>query len=66
MSSPDELNPLVANRSATDTNPSTLMELLRKKVDEELATPSETGMSITPNLNECLRTLGIRAYLARV
>jgi hypothetical protein len=65
MSSPDELNPLVANHSATDTNPSKLMELLRQKVDEELAAPSQTGMSITPNLNECLKTLGLRAYLAR-
>jgi hypothetical protein len=64
MSSPDELNVLLANRSATDTNTSNLMELLRRKVGEELAAPSQTGMSVTPNLNECLRTLGIRAYLA--
>ena len=34
MSSPDELNPLVANHPATDTNSSKLMELLRQKVDE--------------------------------
>jgi hypothetical protein len=63
MSSPDELNPLVANHSAT--NPSKLMELLRKKVDEELAAPSQTGMSVTPNLDVCLRIVGIRAYLVR-
>ena len=66
MSSSEKLNLLPANRSATDSNPSKLMELLRKKVDEELATPSEMGMSITPNLNECLRTLGIKVYPARV
>jgi hypothetical protein len=40
-------------------NPS-LMELLRKKVGEELAVPSQTGMSVTPNLDVCLRILGIR------
>jgi hypothetical protein len=35
------------------------MELLRQKVGEELATPSQasTGMSLTPNLNNCLKTL---------
>jgi len=65
MSSPDELNPLVANHFATDTSPSKLMELLRKKADEELAAPSQTGMSVTPNLDVCLRILGTRAYLVR-
>jgi hypothetical protein len=41
------------------------MELLREKVDEELAVPSQarTGMSLTPNLNNCLKTLGVKATL---
>jgi hypothetical protein len=40
-------------------------ELLRQKVAEELAAPSQasTGMSLTPNLNTCLKILGIRATL---
>ena len=58
----EEMNPAITNRSATS---STLMELLRKKVDEELAAHSQasTGMSLTPNLNRCLEILGIRASL---
>jgi hypothetical protein len=61
---PEEMNPAITNCSA-DANPSKLMELLRKKVDEELAAPSQasTGMSLTPNLNRCLEILGIRASL---
>jgi hypothetical protein len=41
------------------------MRLLREKVDEELAAPSRasTGMSLTPNLNNCLKTLGVKATL---
>jgi hypothetical protein len=41
------------------------MKLLREKVSEELATPSQaiTGMSLTPNLNNCLKTLGVKATL---
>jgi hypothetical protein len=41
------------------------MKLLRKKVEEELAEPSQasTGMSLTPNLNTCLKILGVRATL---
>jgi hypothetical protein len=41
------------------------MELLWEKVKEELAAPSRTntGMSLTPNLNTCLKTLGFRATL---
>ncbi len=41
------------------------MKLLREKVDEELAAPSQasTGMSLTPNLNNCLKTLGVKATL---
>jgi hypothetical protein len=40
------------------------MELLREKVGEELAAPSQasTGM-LTPNLNTCLKTLRVRATL---
>jgi hypothetical protein len=40
-------------------------ELLRQKVAEELATPSQasTGMSLTPNVNTCLKTLGLKATL---
>ena len=40
-------------------------ELLRQKVAEELAAPSQgsTGMSLTPNVNRCLKTLGVRATL---
>jgi len=58
----EEMNPAITNRSA---NSSTLMWVLRKKVDEELAAPSQasTGMSLTPNLNRCLEILGIRASL---
>jgi hypothetical protein len=39
--------------------------LLRQKVAEELATPSQasTGMSLTPNVNSCLKTLGLKATL---
>jgi hypothetical protein len=42
-----------------------LMKLLRQKVVEELAAPSRasTGMSLTPNLNNCLKTLGVKATL---
>ena len=41
------------------------MELLREKVAEELAAPSQggTGMSLTPNVNTCLKTLGVKATL---
>jgi hypothetical protein len=41
------------------------MKLLREKVAEELAAPSRasTGMSLTPNLNNCLKTLGVKATL---
>jgi hypothetical protein len=41
------------------------MELLREEVAEELATPSQgsTVMSLTPNVNRCLKTLGVRATL---
>jgi hypothetical protein len=41
------------------------MELLREKVAEELVAPSQasTGMSLTPNLNSCLKSLGIKATL---
>jgi hypothetical protein len=41
------------------------MKLLREKLDEELAAPSlaSTGMSLTPNLNNCLKTLGVKATL---
>jgi hypothetical protein len=40
-------------------------ELLRQKVAEELAAPSKasTGMSLTPNVNTCLKTLGLKATL---
>jgi hypothetical protein len=40
-------------------------ELLRQKVAEELAAPSQvsTGMSLTPNVNTCLKTLGLKATL---
>ena len=63
MTSQDKLNPLV-NHSSTDS-PSNLMELLTERVAQELATPSQTstGMLLTPNLNACLTTLGIRATL---
>src|ERR1700690_2139124 len=48
---------------ATGNSPLDPMELLRKKVDEELAAPSQasTGMLPTPNLNACLKLLGVRA-----
>jgi hypothetical protein len=41
------------------------MELLRQKVAEELAAPSQesTGMSLTPNVNTCVKTLRVRATL---
>jgi hypothetical protein len=41
------------------------MELLREKVSEEQAAPSQasTGMSLTPNVNTCLKTLGRKATL---
>jgi hypothetical protein len=50
---------------ATDTNPLDPMKLLRKKVEEELAAPSQTstGMSLTPNVNTCLKSLGVKATL---
>jgi hypothetical protein len=40
-------------------------ELLRQKVAEEVAAPSKasTGMSLTPNVNTCLKTLGLKATL---
>jgi hypothetical protein len=42
-----------------------LKELLRQKVAEEVAAPSKasTGMSLTPNVNTCLKTLGLKATL---
>jgi hypothetical protein len=51
--------------SAADDKPRGPMELLWKKVAEELAAPSQTstGMSLTPNLNACLKILGVRATL---
>jgi hypothetical protein len=41
------------------------MKLLRTKIAEELAAPSQasTGMSLTPNLNICLKSIGARATL---
>jgi hypothetical protein len=50
---------------ATGTSPLDPMKLLRKKVEEELAAPSKasTGMSLTPNLNKCLKILGVKATL---
>jgi hypothetical protein len=41
------------------------MELLWQKVAEELAMPSQasTGMSLTPHVNTCLKTLGVKATL---
>jgi hypothetical protein len=41
------------------------MELLWQKVVEELAAPSQvsTGMMLTPSLNNCLKTLGLKATL---
>lgn len=41
------------------------MELLWQKVVEELAAPSQasTGMSLTPNVNTCLKTLGVKVTL---
>jgi hypothetical protein len=49
----------------TDTSLLDPMKLLREKVAEELAAPSQarTGMLITPNLNVCLKTLGVKATL---
>jgi hypothetical protein len=46
-------NRLVASCPATATSPLGSMELLREKVDEELAGPGRqsTGMLLTPNLN---------------
>jgi hypothetical protein len=63
-----EPSDIYGNRSsgrATDTNPLDPMKLLRKKVEEELAAPSQasTGMSLTPNLNTCLKILGLKATL---
>jgi hypothetical protein len=51
--------------SAADDKPLDPMALLRKKVAEELAAPSQTstGMSLTPNLNACLKILGVRTTL---
>jgi hypothetical protein len=51
--------------SVTDTSPLDPMKLLREKVAEELAAPSQarTGMLITPNLDVCLKTLGVKATL---
>jgi 50S ribosomal subunit-associated GTPase HflX len=41
------------------------MELLREKIAEELASPSQasTGMVLTPNLSTCIKSLGVRATL---
>jgi hypothetical protein len=41
------------------------MELLREKVAEELAAPSHagTGMSLTPNVNTCLKSLRLKVTL---
>ena len=41
------------------------MELLREKVAEELAAPSNagTGMSLTPNVNTCLKSISLKATL---
>jgi hypothetical protein len=41
------------------------MELLREKVADELAAPSQasTGISLTPNVNTCLKTLGLKVTL---
>jgi hypothetical protein len=41
------------------------MELLRQKVAEELAASSQAnrGMWLTPNVNTCLKTLGVKATL---
>jgi hypothetical protein len=41
------------------------MELLWQKVVEELAAPSQasTGMSLTPNVNTCLKTLRVKVTL---
>ncbi len=64
--------PRVAMSARRDTNengnPSATrgpMELLREKVAEQLAAPSQgsTGMSLTPNVNTCLKTLGVKATL---
>jgi hypothetical protein len=64
--------PRVAASARRDTdeneNPSAArdpMELLREKVAEELAAPPQgsTGMSLTPNVNTCLKTLGVKATL---
>jgi hypothetical protein len=51
--------------SAADDKPLGPMELLRKKVAEELAAPSQTstGMLLTPSLNACIKILGVRATL---
>jgi hypothetical protein len=40
-------------------------ELLRQKVAEEVAVPSKasTGMSLAPNVNACLKTLGLKVTL---
>ena len=50
---------------ATDTDALDPMKLLRKKVAEELAAPSQasTGMLLTPDLNNCLKILGLKATL---
>ena len=55
-------------RDTENGNPSVARdpkELLRQKVAEELAAPSQvsTGMSLTPNVNTCLKTLGLKATL---
>jgi hypothetical protein len=64
--------PRVAMSARRDTNgtrnPSAArdpMELLWEKVAEGLAAPSQgsTGMSLTPNVNTCLKTLGVKATL---
>jgi hypothetical protein len=51
--------------SAADDKPLNPMELLRRKVAEELAASCQTstGMLLTPILNACLKILGVRATL---
>jgi hypothetical protein len=41
------------------------MKLLRRKIAEELAAPSQasTGVSLTPNLNICLKSIGAKVRL---
>jgi hypothetical protein len=63
--------PMSARECDTDENrdssPVTVdpMELLWQKVAQELAAPSQTstGMSLTPKVNTCLKTRGVKATL---